>query len=163
MSKNKNVSRRMIRRILLPFLPLLTVLAGIAQEAGPAAVSIEATEGMQYDMVRFRVNPGSKVTLTLTNASDMSHNLVIAKPGTRLEVVKAGLALAEKGPQMNYIPKTGSVLWSIPVVLPGQNKSLTFTAPEKPGVYPHDQRISRIAGMPAPGGCALPGTEVLWI
>lgn len=127
----------MIRQLFLPLLPVLAVLAGNAQGAGPASVSIEATEGMQYDMVRFRVNPGSRVTITLTNASDMSHNLVITEPGARLEVVKAGLALAEKGPQMNYIPKTGAVLWSIPVVPPGQNKSLTFTAPEKPGVYPY--------------------------
>jgi hypothetical protein len=32
--------------------------------------------GLQYDQVRFSVKPGAKVKITLTNADEMSHNMV---------------------------------------------------------------------------------------
>ena len=100
-------------------------------------VSIKAMDGLQYDMVRFKVKPGSKVKITLSNVSDMSHNFLITKPGTRLDVVDSAMKLVEKGPQMDYIPDIDAVLWSIPVVSPGQTKSVTFTAPMQSGVYPY--------------------------
>ena len=93
--------------------------------------------GLQYDVVRFKVKPGSKVKITLNNISDMSHNLLITKPGTRENVVNTALKLAEKGPQMDYIPEIDEVLWSIPVISPGQTKSVSFTAPAQSGVYPY--------------------------
>jgi azurin len=92
---------------------------------------------MQYDVVRFTVKPGSEVRITLTNVSDMGHNLLITKPGARMEVVNASQKLAEKAPQMDYIPRIEEVLFSIPVISPGQAKSVTFTAPAQPGVYPY--------------------------
>src|SRR4029079_9334451 len=101
------------------------------------SISLKAIVGLQYDIARFKVKPGSRVKLTLTNVSDMSHNLLITKPGMRLDVVNAALKLVEKGPQMDYTPNIEAVLWSIPVVSPGQTKSVTFTAPMQPGVYPY--------------------------
>ena len=126
-------------RLLLLFLALPIVMSLNCHEAGtPAAsISIKALVGLQYDVVRFKVKPGSKVGITLTNISDMSHNFLIVKPGMRLDVVNSALKLAEKGPQMDYIPSIDAVLWSIPVVSPGQTKSVTFTAPSQPGVYPY--------------------------
>jgi len=103
----------------------------------PATINLKAMIDLQFDVVRFKVKPGSNVTLTLTNVSDMSHNLLITKPGSRLNVVDTALKLAEKGPQMDYIPVTDDVLWSIPVVSPGQTKSVSFTAPAQSGVYPY--------------------------
>jgi azurin len=100
-------------------------------------ISIKATNALQYDLVRFSVKPGSKITITLTNESDMSHNLIITKPGTRKDVVSAALQLAQKGPDMNFIPNIDAVLWSIPIISPGQSKSVIFTAPDNPGVYPY--------------------------
>jgi hypothetical protein len=87
--------------------------------------------------VRFKVKPGEKVKITLNNVSDMSHNLLIVRPGTRLKVVNAALQLAEKGPEVNYIPKISDVLWSIPLISPGQIRSVTFTAPTQAGIYPY--------------------------
>jgi azurin len=101
------------------------------------SISIKATADLQYNVVRFKVKPGSKVRITLTNVSDMSHNLIITKPGVRLDVVNAALQLVEKGPQMDYIPRIDAVLWSIPVVSPRQTKSITFTAPTQSGIYPY--------------------------
>jgi len=118
---------------------LLLILSGCSEpsEHVENSISIKAVSSLQYDVVRFKVKPGTKVKITLTNASDMGHNFLITKPGQRLDVVNAAQRLAEKGPQMNYIPKIDAVLWSIPVVSPGQTKSVTFTAPTQAGVYPY--------------------------
>jgi azurin len=117
-------------------------LIALSSCSGPAehvqkVISIKTLTTLQYDVVRFWVKPGSTVKITLDNASDMNHNLLITKPGARLDVVKAAEQLAEKGPQMDYIPRIDAVLWSIPIVSPGQTKSVTFTAPAQPGIYPY--------------------------
>lgn len=99
-------------------------------------ISMKALTGLQYDQVRFNVKPGAIVKLTLTNSDDMSHNLVFTLPGKRQEVVDAALKLGEKGVALNYIPQLPSVLWSIPVLSPGESMTVTFTVPDKPGIYP---------------------------
>lgn len=100
-------------------------------------IAIKAIAGLQFDIARFTVKPGSQVKITLTNSDDMSHNFLITKPGSRLKVVDEALKLEEKGPQMNYIPESPNVLWSIPVLSPEQSRSITFTAPKVAGAYPY--------------------------
>lgn len=100
-------------------------------------ISIKAIAGMQFDLVRFNVKPGAKVKLVFSNADDMSHNLLITKPGTRMAVINAVLKLEEKGPQLNYIPQSSDVLWSVPVLSPDQSQSIVFKAPSQPGAYPY--------------------------
>ncbi|MBL7697115.1 MAG: hypothetical protein JNK79_03115 [Chitinophagaceae bacterium] len=104
---------------------------------GPVSISIKALDGLKFDKVRFNVKPGSKVSLTFENVSDMPHNMVITSPGAREKVVSAGLQLEGKGPEMNFIPAMDEVLWSIPVLSPGQSKSINFVAPSETGVYPY--------------------------
>lgn len=128
-----------LSKLFLLFLILLAS-AGLQAQGSKSAlktIMIKTDINLQYDVVRFKVKPGERIKITLNNVSDMSHNLLIVRPGARLKVVNAALALAEKGPQMDYIPKTNDVLWSIPLISPGQVKSVTFTAPAKPGVYPY--------------------------
>ena len=105
--------------------------------AGEVVININAISGMQFDVVRFNVKPGAKVRINFTNADDMSHNFLVTKPGTRLDVVNEALKLEEKGPEMNYIPKSANVLWSIPVVSTNQSATLSFLAPSKSGAYPY--------------------------
>lgn len=93
---------------------------------GSVNISINAVSGMQFDIVRFSVKPGVKVRIAFTNADDMSHNFLITKPGARLDVVNEAVKLEEKGPMMNYIPKSASVLWSIPVVSANQSLPLVY-------------------------------------
>ena len=106
-------------------------------EEKPVVISLKAITGLQYDLARFSVKPGTKVKLILTNSDDMSHNLLFTKPGARQLVVDEALKMGDKGPELNYIPQLPEVLWSIPVLSPGESKMLEFTAPEKPGVYPY--------------------------
>lgn len=110
-----------------------------AQKPGTdeVVINLNAISGMQYDVVRFNVKPGEKVWINFTNTDDMSHNFLITKPGTRLDVVDQALKLEEKGPSMSYIPKSTNVLWSIPVVSNNQTATITFQAPSETGAYPY--------------------------
>jgi len=121
------------------FLLLFSLLPEFAnaQATSVTVISLSAVAGLKYDQVRFRVKPGSTVRIILTNADEMSHNLVITEPGAREEVVREALALGEKGPGLNYIPASSKILWSIPVVDPGSSKSITFAVPATLGVYPY--------------------------
>lgn len=100
-------------------------------------IEIKAIPGLKFDLTQIRVQPGERIKLTLTNADEMDHNFVITKPGAREEVVNASHKLGENGPKQNYVPVSEKVLWSIPVVTPGQFASIIFQAPSKEDVYPY--------------------------
>ena len=67
----------------------------------------------------------------------MAHNLLITKPGARDQVVQAALQLGGKGPEMNFTPLMDEILWSIPIISPGQTASIKFNAPTIKGIYPY--------------------------
>ena len=96
-------------------------------------------EAMKYDLKEFTVSPGQPVQIILENTDAMQHNLVITKPGMREKVGKAGDAMMkdEKGAEKNYVPSLPEVLYSTPLVSPGQSFTLTFKAPAKVGDYPY--------------------------
>jgi len=100
-------------------------------------IVLKAIPGMQYDLVRFTVKPGSYLRLVLTNADDMEHNLVIGKKDSRQKIVEAATALGVHGPAVGYIPKLDLVLASIPVLKVGESDSILIRAPRNTGVYPY--------------------------
>ncbi|HEY0666978.1 MAG TPA: plastocyanin/azurin family copper-binding protein [Sphingobacteriaceae bacterium] len=126
-----------IKKKLYLLLVVFLSITKVNAQSEETAITIQAVAGLQFDIARFNVKPGSKVKITLVNMDDMSHNFLITKPGARLDIVNEALKLEEKGPQMNYIPKSSKVLWSIPVLSPNQSQSITFTAPGETGAYPY--------------------------
>lgn len=108
--------------------------AGQAPQADTVYVDVKAVAGLQYDKVRFQVVPEAPVQLTLTNTSDMGHNLVITAPEKRTAVVEAA---ENTGPEDNYVPDTKDVLVHTPVLKSDGSFELTFTAPKEKGVYPY--------------------------
>lgn len=125
---------------LIQVILLISVFTGpwkLIQAQPDTTIYIKAIAGMQYDQVRIKVSPGITVKLVLSNIDDMSHNLVITKPESRIKVVEEGMALAERGPEMNFIPDIPEVQWSIPVLSPGEEGSITFTVPAKNTVLPY--------------------------
>lgn len=127
------------KKIFSLMLALLSIVQLYAQNNTDTirTIKIDVLVGLQFDLVRFNVRPGEKLNLIFSNSDDMSHNLLITKPGARLEVVNEALKLGQKGPELDYIPISSSVLWSIPVVNPNQFRTLSFTAPKQEGVYPY--------------------------
>jgi azurin len=105
--------------------------------ADSVIIPIKVEPGLQFDLVRFKVKPGAKVKIIFSNTDDTDHNFLITKPGTREEVVMEALQLGTKGPAMNYIPESPKVLWAIPVIRPHQESSISFTAPNEPGIFPY--------------------------
>lgn len=126
------------KRLFLLSILMLSLLAGARQKQEPLTTfSINAVGGLKYDKARFLVKPREKVKLIFANRDDMLHNLVITEPGARVEVANAALSLGDNGLELNYVPKHSKVLWSTALLNPGETTSLTFTAPEKEGIYPY--------------------------
>jgi azurin len=116
---------------------LFFVLLGLAHAAEPVEVKIGVLPGLKFDVQRFAVPPGSEVKIVLRNPDQMIHNLVITKPGARMEVVLAALALGAEGPAKNFVPDSPKVLWHTRALNPGETQELKFNAPKEEGVYPY--------------------------
>src|SRR5690606_18440307 len=123
--KNWNKVKRHIQCIFLLFI----LFEGNGQNLEFKEVEIKAVGGLQYDVVRFQVEPGEQVRLILQNTDDMDHNLLITAPGRRESVVEAAFQLADRGPEREFIPDSEWVLESMGVVSPGEEAVLEFTAP----------------------------------
>ena len=109
-----------------------------AQITDTVKITISTTSGLQFDKVRFAVIPGSIVSLTLKNTDDMSHNLVITKPGERLNVVTAVQALQpDVAEKLGFVPKSDKVLSAIPLLHPAATGKIVFKAPTTEGIYPY--------------------------
>ena len=132
-------SRTVLRRLTTLVAVLSAVLPrlALAQDAATETlIEMKAIAGLRYDLPRFLVAPGARVRLTLENADDMAHNLLILAPGSRTEVVMAAMTMPVT-PTQDFVPKTDKVLWTIPVLTPGKKGEVTFTAPATEGVYPY--------------------------
>ena len=129
-------NRRNPLRILLALLPVLPTSA-LAQAADTVTVEINAVPGIRFDRVRFQAAPGAPVKVVFQNlddVADMDHNLVVTSPGSRLEVVQAGM---QAGVENSYVPRIPQVIAFTPQMKRGESYTLTFTAPTEPGAYPY--------------------------
>jgi azurin len=99
-------------------------------------LAVSAIEGLKFSVTRLDVRPGARVRLTLENASDMPHNLVVVSPGRADAVHEASMRLGIDGAAMQYVPRTRDVLFHTRLVDPGKRDTLTFRAPTTPGEYP---------------------------
>ena len=95
-------------------------------------------EMMKFDKDTIRVKVGEKINLEIDNLDGMQHNLLISKPGTLEKVGAAADAMLRdpKASEKHYVPEIPEVLFSTPLVDPGDIYSLEFTAPQEPGMYP---------------------------
>ena len=113
------------------------MVSALAQSPVEQEVVIGVRAPMQFDPPRIAVAPGARITLRFNNGDEMEHNLLITRPGQRLAVVEQALALGAQGPELNHVPATADVLWSIGVLRQGGSHTLRFTAPKEPGIYPY--------------------------
>ncbi|MCB0685701.1 MAG: hypothetical protein KDC53_04230, partial [Saprospiraceae bacterium] len=127
--------RILLRNAFLFYILISTVFAQTNLDT--LDIRIKAITGMQYDQVRFRVEPGRYVRLILENTDEMEHNLVIGKKGAREEIIAAALALGAEGPDRGYIPSIPAVMYSIRLLRGGESDSIIFRAPLSTGVFPY--------------------------
>ena len=83
---------RQYKKIFSLILIFLSIEHAFAQNIDTVrTIKIDVLVGLQFDLVRFNVKPGENLKLIFSNSDDMSHNLLITKPGARLEVLNEAL------------------------------------------------------------------------
>ena len=143
------------------FLPVLVSLATLASaslvaQVAPAAapdtakaatpsskkirtVKLKMRDGLRFEPPRFEAKPGEALVIEIENGdtTDLTHNFLLLRPGTRETVVMAALALAEKGPAQEFIPASADILVHSQVLAPDGSAKITLTVPSEPGIYPY--------------------------
>ncbi len=107
--------------------------AGRFPEVDAEFVLTTVPQQMRYDQPTLRVKPGSKIRLTLRNADEMNHNLVVCRPGklTWFDVAKAAWALGPDGPKRGFIPDSDLIVAATYVVPRGRQHTIDFQVPDE--------------------------------
>ena len=125
----------MLKILYIIILPFLVITSNAAQK-----ITITGNDTMQFDKREFTVKSGEKVELEFKNIGKlpkiaMGHNLVILKKG--ISSLKFGQKVMSLGASATNALPEGSmedVIAATKLLGPGENETLTFTAPE-PGDY----------------------------
>lgn len=111
-----------------------------AMEESDDAIVIEANDQMQFSVNEFTVEAGEEVTIRLVNVGTLpketfGHNLVVLQMGGDVAAF-ANAAMTAKDNE--YIPAdAGDQVVANTIMLgPGEEDTITFTAPSEPGDYP---------------------------
>lgn len=128
----------------------MLLTAGLAAAPAPAPVELTLRamrEQMKYDLSVLEVPVGSRVRLHFKNDDGMAHNVLIClprelcSPGLQedngLEVAQAAWALGAEGPARQWVPKHPRVLVASTMLNGGQEETIEFDAPARPGRYPY--------------------------
>nr|WP_293833775.1 plastocyanin/azurin family copper-binding protein [uncultured Arsenicibacter sp.] len=110
------------------------VCQGATAAYADTTIVIRALAGLQYEQTRLVVKPKTRFRIVLENADDMSHNLVVTRPNSRMKVVEAALKMGTDGAKKNYVPNLPEVIANIPLLEPSHTDTLTLTLDE--GAYP---------------------------
>lgn len=97
---------------------------------------------MRYDLGEIEIGPGAKVKLTLDNADDLQHNLVLLKVDPKdkdgQKFAQEVFTLGEKAIEMGWVPRDDPrVIVASQLLDPKATEDLYFVAPETPGDYPY--------------------------
>lgn len=112
-------------------------------------VMMRAGPGLQFETKELRARRGEWIALTFENPDGMSHNWLLAKPGSADRVAELAGRLAGQADAhaRHYAPESEDVLVHTRVVDPGKSTLIRFQAPAQPGRYPYL--------------CTLPGHAIL--
>ncbi|HRX82883.1 MAG TPA: plastocyanin/azurin family copper-binding protein, partial [Pirellulaceae bacterium] len=102
-------------------------------------IKIETGSNLSYTTRSFRVRAGEAIELTLLNPDVVPHNWALIKPGTlqRVGSLANRLISDPEAVVRQYIPDSYDVLAYTDVVLPRDEFTIYFRAPEQPGRYPY--------------------------
>ncbi|HTU99486.1 MAG TPA: PVC-type heme-binding CxxCH protein [Luteitalea sp.] len=123
--------------------------SGAAAPAAPATASLPKPDvtiklsvvpaQLKFDQPELTVAPGQLVQLVFVNPDVMQHNFVLGAIGSMEKVGAAADAMLSTGDGLaqQYVPQTPLVLYSTPLVDPGQTITVQFRAPKEVGAYPY--------------------------
>jgi azurin len=96
-------------------------------------------DGLRFEPPRFTAKPGEDIVLEIENGdtTDMSHNFLLLKPGTREEVVTRAMALADQGTARDWIPDDPAILLHSRLLEANRVATLKLRVPTAEGVYPY--------------------------
>ena len=125
---------------MIKFLSYLAITTISITSHAAQKIIITGNDTMQFDKREFTVNSGEKVELEFKNIGKlpkiaMGHNLVVLKKG--ISYLKFGQKVMSLGASATNALPEGSmedVIAATKLLGPGENETLTFTAPE-PGDY----------------------------
>lgn len=102
-------------------------------------IQLKMRDGLRFEPSRVEAKPGEELVFVIENrdVTDMVHNFLVLRPGTREAVVGAAMALGERGPAQDYIPASGDVLAHTQLLKPDAESRLSFRVPETAGIYPY--------------------------
>ncbi len=94
---------------------------------------------MAYDKERLVMKAGKPVEILFENNDIMPHNLAITVPGALEEIGQLAEATATQpgALERDYVPRSRKILMASRLLQPRQSQKISFTAPQKPGVYPY--------------------------
>ncbi len=112
-------------------------------QAGPPETAVITLKTMTAQMKyrpqrtarRSRARP---VKIIFENADDLPHNLVFCQPGTdTAAMTMKQMEKPEEALKRNWLPDDPRIWAHSKMLNPHEKQEFTFTAPEKPGVYPY--------------------------
>ncbi|MBD3675902.1 MAG: hypothetical protein HUJ26_20530, partial [Planctomycetaceae bacterium] len=106
---------------------------------GARKIRLKTATNLSYERTTITVKAGEPIKFVLANPDVVPHNWVLIKPG-QLQAVGdiANKQVADpEAASRQYIPVSDDVLAATDIVMPSQEFSIFFTAPEKPGYYPY--------------------------
>ena len=94
---------------------------------------------LKFDRTDLNVAPGQLVQLVFTNPDVMQHNFILGAAGSLDQLGAAADQLLATGDALaqSYVPQSSLVIFSTPIVNPGQTITVQFRAPAQPGAYPY--------------------------
>jgi putative heme-binding domain-containing protein len=106
---------------------------------GARKITIEAGKNLSFTVRSFKVRAAEPIRITFVNPDVVPHNWVLAGQGTLARVGDlVNKIIAEPDAVFrHYVPKTDDVLAYTDIVAPGEQFSINFRAPAKPGRYPY--------------------------
>ncbi len=102
-------------------------------------VKLFMRDGLRFEPPRFEAKPGEELVLEIENGdtTDMAHNFLLLKPGTREDVVTQALALADRGTARDWVPEHPAVLLHTKLLEANKVSTLKLNAPATEGIYPY--------------------------
>lgn len=125
---------------LVIILQIFSVIAH-AEKKADHVVTISGNDTMQFDVKNFEVSSGKSVKIIFKNSGKlpkiaMGHNLVILKKGITA-IAFGQKALGAGANAVNPLPDSlkGDVIAATKLLGPGEEESISFSAPKEKGSY----------------------------